>query len=169
MSGVGHSILVRRCHLETNAKPSRGDRGNLSFLTRDHLPVPVYALCCADESSAFSGTPSGNSLLERDDPVLHRHLRAARQVILAANVRGDDHLGHARLQRGELVALQLRGQLRLQDRVGARRAAAQVCVGDGREIEVTTSCPAALSNSSPRWPMFSSSLNFTRPFPSERE
>src|SRR5713101_9713946 len=78
---------------------------------------------------------SVHPLFQRHDPVLDRQLGAALQLREAADVGGEDPLGAARGERGKPVALQLRGELRLQDGVGTRRAAAQMCVRHRRELE----------------------------------
>ena len=64
-----------------------------------------------------------------------RRPACAGKMGLAADVGGGDALGPPRLQRPELAPAQLARKRRLQQRVGARRAAAQVRVVDRRQIE----------------------------------
>ena len=56
------------------------------------------------------------------------------QVREASDIGRRDRFRVAGAQRGELPFAQLAGELRLQDRVGARRAAAQVAVGDRGQL-----------------------------------
>ena len=61
----------------------------------------------------------------------HWRFRAALQMRDAANVRRDDLRGRSGLQIAEFTVAQLRGELRLQNAVGARRAAAKVGIAAG--------------------------------------
>jgi len=63
--------------------------------------------------------------------VTDRKRRGALEVGLAADVGGEDRGGRAALQGGDLVIAQLLRELRLQDGIGAGRAAAEMRVGDG--------------------------------------
>src|SRR5690606_18923535 len=69
------------------------------------------------------------------DPVPHRRATGAVQMRLTTDVGGDDDFRLAAFQRGELVVTQLFGNLRLGDRVAARRTTAQVRVRHGSELE----------------------------------
>ena len=65
----------------------------------------------------------------------HRRGGAALQMLDAADVGADDHLRLQRRQAGELAIAQLVRKLRLQQAVGARRAATEVAVA-GREADI---------------------------------
>src|SRR5690242_7299418 len=67
---------------------------------------------------------------EQLHPVAHRDGRAAAQVYETTDVGGGDDLRVPRFQRLHLRAQQLAGQLRLQQRVAAGRAAAPLTVRD---------------------------------------
>src|SRR5690554_626086 len=69
------------------------------------------------------------------DPVPHRCAACAVEVGLAANIGGDDQLRVTRFKVVELVVTQLHGELGLGDRIGARRAAAEVGIGHRGESE----------------------------------
>src|SRR3954471_14694561 len=66
--------------------------------------------------------------VEQLDPMAHRRPRAVLQVIQAADVRGGNDIRAAGLERLELAAAQLGRDLRMQERIGAGRAATQMRV-----------------------------------------
>src|SRR6267143_6590700 len=78
---------------------------------------------------------STQALFQRHDPVPHGHLGAALQMRETADVGGEDLFGCAGGEGRKLVPLQLPGQLGLQDRIGAGGTAAQVRVGNRRQLE----------------------------------
>src|SRR5215472_16849776 len=80
---------------------------------------------------------TGESRGEQFDPVTHRQCRAAAQMREAADVCGRNDLRPARLEHGHLGAQQLPGELWLQQRVSAGRAAA---AGIGDRSECETGC-----------------------------
>ena len=82
-----------------------------------------------------SGTLLGHRLVERLDPVADRQAGSSLQMRLAADVGGEDGRGRVRSERGDFVGEQLLRDFGLQNRVGARRPAAQVRVRHRREIE----------------------------------
>ena len=56
-------------------------------------------------------------------------------MLNAADIRRNDALATARLQRSQLVVAQTASQIRLQQRISARRPAAQMGVAHRRQIE----------------------------------
>ena len=60
------------------------------------------------------------------------------EVGLAADIGGDNDFGVLAFQGIELVVAQLPRQFGLGQRISARRAAAQVTVGNRREVEAQT-------------------------------
>src|SRR5512139_1763620 len=87
------------------------------------------------EKEPAAGLSGREPLVERDNPVHDRQLGAACKMREAADVRRKDHRRTARLQRGELVLLEFGGKLGLEDRVGSRRAATEMRIGHGDELE----------------------------------
>src|SRR6185503_10618314 len=75
--------------------------------------------------------PVRQRLVQRFYPVPYREGGRALQMGLAADVGREYGGGLSARQGGDLVVPQLVGKLRLEDRVGARRAAAEMGVGDG--------------------------------------
>ena len=71
------------------------------------------------------------------DPVTHWQRTGGLQMRLAADIGSDDLLRRAGLQGLQLVLSQLLGQRWLQQRIGTRRAAAQMTVGHWREHHTT--------------------------------
>jgi len=63
--------------------------------------------------------------------VTDRKRRGALEVGLAADVGGEDGRGHAAGEGGHLVFQKPLREHRLKNRISARRAAAEVSVGDG--------------------------------------
>ena len=73
--------------------------------------------------------------VENLHPVTDRPLRAARKMTEAANVGGRDQVRLRCFERLELVDPELLRQHWLQDRIGARGAAAEVPIRDRRELQ----------------------------------
>ena len=86
--------------------------------------------------------------IEQFDPVAHRPLRAVGEMREAADVGGRDDVRPVRFERLQLCGLELARELRLQQRIGAGRAAAQMRIGD----RAATRSPIACRISSTRPP-----------------
>lgn len=82
-----------------------------------------------------SGFALIETFVDRLDPVAHRQAGRGLQMRLAADVGGQDRGRRVRGERIDLVGEQALRDSRLQDRVGARRSAAQVRVRHRRQLE----------------------------------
>ena len=82
-----------------------------------------------------SGFALIETFVERLDPVAHRQTGRGLQMRLAADVGGQYRGRRVRGERIDLVGEQALRDFRLQDRVRARRSAAQVRVRHRREVE----------------------------------
>ena len=74
---------------------------------------------------------SCQSRIQHLNPMPHRRFRTTLQMCNTPNIRRDDLRGRSGLQIAEFTVAQLRGELRLQNAVGARRAAAKVGIAAG--------------------------------------
>src|SRR2546430_16142540 len=86
-------------------------------------------------SPHWSAIRHRESFCEQLDPMDDRHRSATADVRQAADVGRGDELRRAALEGGDLGTQQPLRQLRLQDGIGARRAAAFLAVADRSELE----------------------------------
>src|SRR5471032_1974600 len=97
--------------------------------------VPSSSAQCDRVRTAHDHLRARQAPLQRHDPMLYRQRGSALQMAETADVGGDYALRRAGVQRGKLVRFQSGRQFRLQERVGAGGAAAQMAVGDRRQLE----------------------------------
>ena len=110
-----------------------GGRGDRLALKRHRLVCDRQRARCRGWSLSLLPRRSNEQRLGHDlNPVPHRHAARSLKVRDTANVGRDNTGGIALCQRGELAFSQFTGDLGLQNRVGARRAAAQVGIADRR-------------------------------------
>src|SRR5471030_1871333 len=86
-------------------------------------------------SLSLATLSAGQAPLQCHDPMLYRQRGSALQMTETADVGGDYALRRAGVQGGQLVRFQPGRQFRLQYRVSAGGAAAQMAVGDRRQLE----------------------------------
>ena len=114
--------------------PARGDREEVRGSPRA-CAVASVGIGVASSRRRARRALAEHPLVEQLDPVAHRRCvppaRCVRQPMLAVAMTS----GRAASSACSLLRLELRRELGLQHRIGARRAAAQVRVGDRQELE----------------------------------
>jgi hypothetical protein len=108
------------------------------------LPPPGYRshlfrpFCGSDVQPARLARASGvgpPSAIEKLDRMEHRDRCPARDLSDAADVSGGDKVGRELKDVGNLAVAQPRGDLRLQNIIGARRTAAQMPFGNVADLK----------------------------------
>ncbi len=101
--------------------------------------------------------------VEQLHPMPHLHRGAALQMQLTTDIGGDDEVGHAGLQCGEFIGEQLPGEFRLQERISAGRAAAQMSIGHGRQL-IAAAAQQTFDHAIDLLPMLQSTWRMKRDF-----